>query len=166
VTPPAIPVAGTDVLVAAAWIATIPGFTTVMTGDRLPPDVNPDGTPAAWLQTGFVTVATVGGNPDPLLPVHRPVMEVKCWAALPGSNDPPWGLAEALAAAITFATWDRTTMSRPLTPVVNGVAYPLAIVQGAYMPTTFRRLYADAADYACVQGDLALTWKSPAQIIP
>jgi hypothetical protein len=113
-----------------------------------------------------VTVATVGGNPDQMLPINRPVMEVKCWATLPGSNDPPWGLAEALAAAITRATWDRTTFARPLVPVVNGVEYPVAVVTGAYMATTFRRLYADAADYACVQGDLALTWKSPAQIIP
>lgn len=165
-TSPAIPPADTDVLVAAAWIATIPGFTTAMTGDRLPPDVNPDRTQADWIRTGFVTVATVGGNPDQMLPINRPVMEVKCWATLPGSNDPPWGLAEAIAAAITRATWDRTTFARPLTPVVNGVEYPLAVVQAAYMATTFRRLYSDAADYACVQGDLALQWITPSVQIP
>jgi hypothetical protein len=166
VTTPSIPLADTDVLVAAAWIAGIPGFATAMVGDRLPPDVDADGNQADWVQTGFVTVATVGGNPDQMLPINRPVIEVKCWATLPGSNDPPWGLAEALGAAIKTATWDRFTFARPLTPVVNGVEYPVAVVTAAYMATTFRRLYADAADYACVQGDLALTWKSPAQIIP
>jgi hypothetical protein len=166
VTNPAIPPATTDRLVAKTWIGSIPGFTMEMVGDRLPPDVNPDRSQAAWIRTGFVTVATSGGNPDQMLPVSKPVISLKVWAALPGSNDPPWGLAEAIGAAITRATWDRTGFGRPLTPVVDGVVYPVATVKSAYMATTFRRLYDDAADYACLQGDLALTWTSRSQIIP
>jgi hypothetical protein len=160
-----LPLVASDDLVAATWIATIPHFTAAMTGTRLPPDVNADGTAAAWLQTGFVTVAVVGGTPDALLPVHKPVIGVKCWAAVPGSNLPPWEAAKALGTAITRATWDRVTLNRQLIPVLEGVTYPPAVVQGAYMATHFRPLYDDAADYACVQGDLALTWVTPADLI-
>lgn len=163
---PVIPVADDDEIVAAEWIATIPGFSRAMTGPVLPPDVNGDGSPAAWLATGFVTVMTAGGTPDALLPVHRPVIEVKCWAAVPGSNRPPWQMAKALGSAITKATWDRITMSRPLDPVVNGVACPRAVVQGARMLQHFRRLYADDADYAVVQADLWLEWVTPSDVIP
>lgn len=161
-----LPLVPDDEIVAAAWIATIPGFSAAMVGTVLPPDANPDGSPAAWITTGYVTVATAGGNPDPMLPVSRPVIDVRCWAAVPGSNRPPWQMARALGNAITAATWDRFTFGRPLVPAVNGVEYPVAVVQSAYMASTFRRLYADEADYACFWGDLALTWKSPAQIIP
>lgn len=160
-TTPALPLYPSDELVCAAWIATIPGFTTAMTGTVLPPDADDAGNPAPWLQTGFVTVATVGGTPDPLLPVHRPVMEVKCWAAVPGSNKPPWMMAAALASAIQRAAWDRYTIARPLTPVLNGVTYPLAVVQSAYMAQSFRRIYDDAADYACFQADMGLQWVTP-----
>lgn len=160
-----LPLIASDDLVAAAWIATIPHFTPAMTGTRLPPDVNPDGTAAAWLKTGFVTVSVVGGTPHALLPVHKPVIEVKCWVAVPGSNLPPWEDAKALGQAITKATWDRVTLCRRLIPASEGVAYPPAVVQGAYMATHFRPLYDDAADYACVQGDLALTWVTAADLI-
>src|SRR5258707_311385 len=100
-----------------------------MVGTRLPPDVNPDGTPAAWLTTGFVTVQLVGGTPHSLLPVRKPVIEVKCWVAVPGSNLPPWEAAKALGQVITKATWDRTTMNRQLIPTSEGVTYPAASVQ-------------------------------------
>lgn len=153
-----LPLDGTDELVAAAWIGTIPGLSPAMVDTTLPPDVNADGTPAAWLATGFVTVAVAGGGPDQALPVNRPVMQVDCWAAVPGSNKPPWGQAWAIATAIRRATWDRYTIARPLAITVNGVAYPTAAVKSAYLATTFRRMYDDAADYAHLQADLALTW--------
>lgn len=161
-----IPLITSDEMVTVEWIATIPGFTRQMVGEKLPPDVLPPNEarqqlPAPWLQTGFVTVAVAGGNPHPLLPVQKPVMEVKCWAALPGSNDPPWNFAQRLAGAIRVATRDRTTMSRLLTPVVEGITYPSAVVQGATILTTPRRLYDDAADYACYQTDLWLSWVAP-----
>lgn len=161
----------TDVLVAAAWIATIPGFTPQMTGDRLPSDVLPPAAgrkdrPAPWLKTGFVTVQWVGGGLDPDLPVHNPVMGVDCWAAVPGSNDPPWRMAEALGEAIWLATQQRTGFNRPLAIEVEGVAYPTAVVQGVYLATPFRRLYDDAADYARLSANLALSWVMPSLTIP
>lgn len=165
------PLQPTDVLVAAAWIASIDGFTADMVGETLPPDVlPPDGAgtayPAPWLKTGFVTVQPVGGAPGPYLPRHAPVIGVDCWAAVPGSNSPPWHMAEALGEAITVATWQRTGFNRPLTPVVEGVEYPVAVVQGVYLATGFRRLYEDAADYARISGNLALSWITPGLTIP
>ncbi|MEV7770582.1 hypothetical protein [Kitasatospora sp. NPDC086791] len=153
-----LPLDGTDELVCTQWIATIPGFTRTMVGTTLPPDVNADGTPALWVATGFVTVAVAGGGPDPELPVNWPVMQIDCWATVPGSNKPPWNQAAALAGAIRRATWDRRNISRPLQITANGIAYPAAAVRTAYMPTAFRRIYDDQGDYARLQADLALSW--------
>ena len=156
----------TDVLVAAAWLATVPGFTPEMTGPKLPPDVLPDGKAAPWIRTGFVTVQPVGGGPDPYLPRHEPVMQVDCWTVKPGSSDPPWHMAEALGEVITVATWQRTGFNKPLSITVKGVEYPSAVVQAVYLATGFRRLYADAADYARVTANLALSWVMPSLTIP
>lgn len=157
-TTPTLPLQPTDEIVAAAWIGTIPGLSPAMVGEQLPPDVNADGTIAAWLATGYVTVAVAGGTPHDLLPVKRPVIQVDCWATVPGSNKPPWSMAAAISSTILRATWDRYRIPRLLAPVINGVAYPAAIVRSAYMATTFRRLYDDQGDYARLQGDLALSW--------
>lgn len=161
----------TDLLVAAAWIATIDGFTPDMVGERLPPDVLPPSPgkapnrPAPWLKTGFVTVQTVGGGVDPMLPWHNPVLQVDVWAAVPGSNDPPWHMAEALGEAIWLATMQRTGFNRKLAITVEGVTYPSAVVQGVYFATQFRRLYDDAADYARISSNLALSWVTPSLTI-
>lgn len=156
-TPP-LPLEDSDELVATAWLASVPGLSAAMVGTQLPPDINADGTPAPWVATGFVTVAVAGGSPDPLLPVSEPVMQVDCWATLPGSNKPPWLKAAAVAAAIRRATWSRTGIPRPLVPVANGVTYPTAVVRSAYLATAFRRIYDDQGDYARYQADLALSW--------
>jgi hypothetical protein len=132
-----------------------------MVGTQLPPDVDPNGSVASWIATGFVTVSVVGGTPDPLLPINRPVLQVDCWATVPGSNKPPWYKAAALASAIRYATWDRVRIPRPVVASVNGVEYPLAVVQSAYLLTAPRRLYDDQGDYSRYQFDLALTWIAP-----
>lgn len=157
-TTPSLPLRATDELVAVAWIGTIPGLSPGMVGEQLPEDVNSNGTVAAWVSTGFVAVSVVGGTPSDLLPVNQAVMQVDCWATMPGSNKPPWFKAAAISRAILRATWDRYRISRPLTITVNGIAYPSAVVQSAYMATSFRRVYDDAGDYARYSGDLALTW--------
>lgn len=159
-----LPLLPNDELVATAWIASIPGLTTAMVGTQLPPDVNADGSVASWIATGYITVAVVGGTPDALLPVSRPILQVDCWATVPGSNKPPWWKAAALASAIRYATWDRLRIPRPLVAAVGGVEYPLAVVQGAYLATAFRRIYDDQGDYARYQGDLALAWIAPTDV--
>lgn len=158
---PFLPLLPNDELVATAWIASVPGFTPAMVGTQLPPDVNADGSVASWIATGYVTVSVVGGSPDPMLPINRPVLQVDCWATVPGSNKPPWNKAAALASAIRYATWDRTRIPRPLVATVAGVQYPLAVVQSAYIVTAPRRLYDDQGDYARYQADVALSWIAP-----
>jgi hypothetical protein len=165
-----LPPENNDELVAVAWLGSIPGLSTQMVGTRLPADVVPDGqggeTPAPWLKTGFLTVTVVGGTDDPWLPVSKPVIQVDCWAAVPGSNKPPWWKAARLATAVKRATWDRDNIARPLHISVKGVTYPTAVVQSAYMTASFRRLYDDAGDYARYTGSLALTWVTPSETIP
>jgi hypothetical protein len=165
VTTPTLPLRLSDTAVAEAWIATIPEIAAVagpaMVGSELPPSVDPDtNQPAAWLETGYFVVSVFGGTPDPMLPVHKPIMQVDCYFTVPGSNDPPWESAEALASAIQAACWRWHHIPRPVPVTVNGVAYPTAIVQSAWVQRTFERMYADAADYARVQGDVGLVWKT------
>lgn len=162
-TTPTLPLYPSDELVAISYIGSIPDIAgiggTNLVATTLPADVDPStNQPAAWTKTGFITVAVVGGSPDPLLPVNRAVMQVDCWATVPGSNKPPWWQAWALASAIRRACWLRTFTPRPVQITAGGVAYPTAQVRAAYLATSFRRLYADSADYARVQGDLALDW--------
>ena len=162
----------TDVLVAAAWIASIPGFTTGMVGERLPPDVlapapdKPKNRPAPWLKTGFITVQWAGGGNDAYVPRRSPVMQVDVYASRPGSNDPPWRQAEALGEAIYLATMQRTGFNRLLAIEAESVTYPGAVVQGVYLATPFRRLYDDPAAYARITANLALSWVMPSLTIP
>lgn len=158
---PALPLEANDENVAVAWLASIAGLSAAMVGPVLPPDVDDSGNVASWISTGYITVSVVGGNPDPTLPVSRPVIQVDCWASKPGSNKPPWNMALALSRVVLRATWDRRRIPRPIVPVVNGIAYPVCVVQGATVVTSFRRLYDDQADYARVQGDLQLSWLMP-----
>ena len=148
----------TSELVAVAWLSTIDGLTSAMVATTLPPDVAPDNTPAAWVSTGFITVSVVGGSPNYQLPVKKPVMQIDTWATKPGSNKPPWGMANALAETVRYATLDRYHISRPLTITANGVAYPGANVMSAWVMTEPRRLYSDAADYAHYSFDVMFEW--------
>lgn len=169
-TTPALPLLPTSELVAVNWIGSIgtlaPLGGTQIVATTLPPDANPDGTPAAWTQTGFVTVAVVGGSPDIYLPVKKPVIQVDCWATRPGSNRPPWWQANILAETIRYATLQRTGFNRPLSITVNGRSYPGAVVTSAYFMTEFRRLYADEADYARYQADMQICWQTIGDTIP
>ena len=157
----------TDELVAVAWIGSIPGISPQMVATQLPEDANADGTPAEWVtaRRGFITVTVVGGSPAPSLPLSRPVFQVDCWAVVPGSNKPPWGVANRLAEAVKQATWDRHTFSRSLTITVNRVQYPPAVVLAARLVTQPRRVWSDEGDYARYQADLALDWITPGYTI-
>lgn len=156
--PPLVPLRPTTELVAVSWIGSCDGLSAQMVATTLPSDTNADGSIASWVSTGFITVAVVGGAPDPMLPVKRTVIQADCWATVPGSNKPPWFKANALAEAIRYACWSRTNIPRPLTITANGVSYPSAVVLSAYLATEPRRIYSDAADYSRYSMDVALTW--------
>lgn len=158
--PTLLPRRPTAELVAVSWIASIEGIGPDIVATQTPPDANPDNTPAEWVTRGqgFVQVTAVGGNPDPLLPVHRTVCQVDCYAVKPGSNKPPWEIANVLAETIVFATWDRIGTMRQLDITVRGQQYPPAVVQGAKVLTDPRRTWADSGAYAHYSMDLWLQW--------
>ncbi len=150
----------TSELVAVAFIGTITGLSPQMVATTLPSD------DVVWAKTGFITVAVVGGSPNIYLPVKAPVFQVDCWAVKPGSNRPPWWMANNLAETIRYATLQRTGINRVLTITANGVAYPSAVVQSPYLVTEPRRVYSDAAEYACYSFDLAAEWTTVGELIP
>jgi len=156
--PALLPLEPDDELVCVAWLSTVPGLSPAMVATTLPADVAKDGSPAAWIQTGFVTVSVAGGNPDTYLPVNRPVMQVDVWATKPGSGKPPWYKTAAIASTIRRACWDRRAIPRPLMISAGGQPYPSAVVRSAYLATAFRRVYDDVGDYSRRSADLALDW--------
>jgi hypothetical protein len=156
--PPLVPLRPNSELVAVAFIGSMEYLSPAMVAMTLPSDVNADGSVAAWVSTGFITVAIVGGTSDPLLPVKRPVAQIDVYGTVPGSNKPPWGQAAALAEAVRYGCWDRIRTPRPLTITAGGVAYPSAVVQAAYFTREPQRMYEDAADYAHLSFDMAFQW--------
>lgn len=153
-------------LVTQGWLAAIPGWSTAMVGTTLP-RLGPTGPMPAWVDTGFVTAAVVGGTPASHAPQAQPVMSINCWAvtatcAGPGQpinvkNKPPWGRASQLAEQIRAAAYvlDKG-FGRGVTLPVPGYAH--AAVHSALLLTEPRRLPADLAGYARYQLDIQLTW--------
>lgn len=79
--------------------------------------------PKTWLDTGFVTVTAVGGNPNPYIPERAPVFQVDCWAANAAaagaksvSRKIPRGKANELADLVVYATygWEPREVELPL----------------------------------------------------
>lgn len=153
-------------LVAVAWIGSIPGIGPDIVATTLPPPADKDGGPSGWVTRGdgFAVVSVVGGNPDDMLPVHRPVLQVDTYATRPGADQPPWNIAALLAQTIVEARLDSLTAPRPLNITVKGRQYPLAAVQAARALTSPRRIRDDAGDYARYSFDLALTWITVGQV--
>lgn len=153
-------------LVASGWLAAIPGWSSAMVGTTLP-RLGPNGPLPDWVDTGFVTVAVVGGTPASHVPQAEPVLSVNCWAvnascAGPGQpinvqNKPPWGRASQLAEQIRAAAYvlDKG-IGRGVTMPVPGYAH--AAVTSALLLTEPRRMPSDMAGYARYQLDIQLTW--------
>lgn len=141
-------------LVAQAWISSIPDM-AAQVGEQLPADNT------TWAATGFVAVAVVGGSPDIDVAIKKPVLQVDCWAAVPGSNKPPWQIAAILAEQIRAACYDRSLahFGRPLPISVGGTVYPSANCLSVYVLTEPHRIYGDLADNAGYSFDIALAWR-------
>jgi hypothetical protein len=156
-------------LVACAWIATVPGFTSAMVGTTLP---SIQKTLPAWVSTGFITVMVVGGTPGAYMPQAAPVVQVDCWAVnatqvgvggpINVATKPPWGTANGLAEQIRAASYglNKSAGGRRLAMPVAGYAH--AAVQSAQLMSEPRRLPADPASYARYQFDLQLFWVAEA----
>jgi hypothetical protein len=159
-------------LVAAGWLAAIPGWSSAMVGTTLP-RIGSQGPLPAWAATGFATVAVVGGTPGALMPVAEPVVSINCWAVnasvagaptgpINVSNKPPWGHASQLCEQIRQAayTLDKGA-GRSVAMPAPGYAH--AAVTGAQLLTEPRRLPADLAGYARFQMEIQLRWVAGSQ---
>ncbi|MCW2898568.1 MAG: hypothetical protein JWO67_833 [Streptosporangiaceae bacterium] len=135
-------------MVAIAWLLGCTGISNGMAASTLPKDNT------SWSATGFVTVSTLVGAPNPYYPLRNPVLQVDCWATVPGSNKPPWGIANNLAETVVAATYGAA--GRVVTLPAAG--YPPARVLSAWVVTEPRRVYSDPADYARYMLHLGLTW--------
>lgn len=154
-------------LVALAWVASVPGFTTAMVGTTLP-SLPAKGAVPPWVGTGFITAVVVGGTPDAYMPQAQPVVQFDCWAVnatqagatgpINIATKPPWGRANQLAEQIRAASYDlnRSGAPRRLAMPVSG--YRHACVHSALLLSEPRRLPSDPASYARFQFDIQLFW--------
>jgi len=96
---PADPDPANSLIVAAAWLRSIPGLENIVAGTL------PD--PAKWMSTGFVTVTTgAGGSTHPYYPERTPVMTAHGWAtAAPGSKRVLKAKAVGLLERVVAATY-------------------------------------------------------------
>lgn len=153
-------------LTAVGWLATaVPGFSVGMVGTTLPRD------PAKWTVSGFVRVGpVVGGTPEDLLPVAKPVVSVHVYgvngtqANPPNgpwswSNKPPWSrtaqLCERIRNAVLASTYDGGVTRQIAMPVAG---YAHAYVHAVSVLSEPREALADVASYAHYQLDLQFTW--------
>lgn len=133
----------TGELLAIAWITSVCGLNA---GTTLPRNE------AAWANSGFVQLTTVGGSPGIDTPIYNPVLNVDCWAVSPSSNKPPWGKANQLAEVITAAGFRKGAMALH----ISDSGYLGALVTDVYATTKPRRMLSDEARYARYQFDLSM----------
>jgi hypothetical protein len=139
-----IPVVPTDELVAQQWIKTVVGDIVGTT--------RPDA--SKWADTGFVTVAVVGGTPGIDYPWFQPTMSVDCWATKIGSTKPPWGQAAMLAEAVVMATYS----FKPGTVITIPNVVRHARLMEVWPLTHARRVPDDVASFAHYSLDLQMVW--------
>jgi hypothetical protein len=137
-------------LVATAWLKGLLGDIVATTL----PKPGADGT-VSWADTGFATLAVVGGDSDMYVPMRRPVVAVDCWAVNPGSQKPPWNKAAMLAETIQAGCYDVQDIPRML---VLPDGYPPARVLSAWTAYEPRRVPDDASSYARYTLGLSLAW--------
>lgn len=148
-------------LVAVAWLRTVPGLTADLVATQLPSDET------KWAANGAVVVPLrVGGTPHSTMALKRPVVQVDCWATVPGSDKIPWGIADQLCEQIRMGCLDRTTFNRPLAITAGGLTYPGARVLSAKMLTEPRRIWSDQADYGGYSFNLGFQFVSSGEEVP
>lgn len=158
-------------LVACAWLAAVPGFSSAMIGTTLP-NLPSKGTVPAWVATGFLKVLVVGGSPHAFVPQAQPVVGITCYAVnvtQVGANGPinvatkpPWDRAALLGEQIRQAAYplNKSAAGRVLSMPVPG--YARAAVQSAVVLTEPRRVPSDFASYAQYTLDVQLSWVAEA----
>lgn len=135
-------------LVAQAWIASLPGFSSQMVGAKIP-----QGT--SWSSTGFIRVTPVAGEIDPYTGLRTPQVQVDCVAVKPGSAKPPWFAANQLAEKIVSATVSGTGQQTAVTLPSGYDPARIMTVRALGEPV---RVRGDEGGYARYTLDLAITW--------
>lgn len=136
-------------LVTVAWLKDAVPYLGGRVATSLPADNS------SWAASGFVTVSTVGGDPDIYLGWRRPVMSIDVWGAATDSGKPPWNLTAQQAEQIRDATLVHQSVGRP---VVTPDAYRSARVGSVFLRTEPQRIRGDVANYAHYSFDLELWW--------
>lgn len=139
-------------LVAQAWLATIPGITSGMVATVLPAKAT------SWESTGFLVVATAGGNSELDIPVHRSLVQVDVACFTADSQRPPWGRADQLAQRVADACYGATSRAAQLT-LTAGPSTGRATLFSAWLSSEPQRLYGDDGSIARKRLDVMLAWK-------
>jgi hypothetical protein len=148
----------TSELICIAYLKSAPGVLADVIATQVPLDES------QWAANGCITVAVVGGHPDPDIPVRNPMMQLDFFATNAGSAKIPWFKAADLAEQVWMATQNRQQIGRVVSISSGGKAYPPAKVLTAFWLTEPRRIYGDKGDWAHYSGDLALSWTITATI--
>lgn len=135
-------------LVAVAFLQSVLGQQGGV-GAKLPGDGS------SWADTGFVKILGLGGSPNIYAPLRRPVIDVQAKWIAPGSKQPPWAKAAALAERIVAGCYG--AYQQPVEAVLP-TGYERAFVQSAYALTEPRRVGGDDSNVATFQFDLQLNW--------
>lgn len=136
----------TTELVTQAWLKSVVGD---IVATKLPRDNT------SWAASGFLTVATTGGNTGLYVPLRSPVVSADCWAVNPQSGRPPWNKATSLAERIVAATYD-PAYTPQLVTLPSGYAQARVLtVYSAYEP---RRVPDDPGSYARMSLGLVVNW--------
>lgn len=145
---PTLAVRPTTDLVAVAWLKGVAGVPSGSVATTVPSDNS------TWAASGFVQVTTVGGSPEPHMPLRVPVVSVDCWAVNPDSGRPPWGKASTLAELVRDGTL-AADVGRTVALPVGGLS---ARVLSVYALGEARRILDDDASYARYSLDISLAW--------
>ena len=164
------PLHPTSELVTCAWISSIPGF-PLSTSGVMTQATAQENWPVRSNISQIVTCSVVGGSPgtSDQVPIAKPVMSIKAWAAkLSGSMKPPWFVAAELLEQIRVACYERDyqVFGRILSIQANGQTYNGATVHGTTVHTEPRRIKADPRNYAVYQMDVGFTWVEVNLVVP
>ena len=136
-------------LVAAAWLATLPGITSAMVASTLPKDH------ATWEATGFYVVTPAGGTPHPDIPIRRPLVQVDHYATKVGSQRPPHAKASTGLEDVINACWNEGDRAVDVATKAGYYGARILAVTCAREPIS---LYGDEQSLAKRSTDLQFHW--------
>lgn len=148
----------TSELVAVAWLS---AYVLDEQGDTIESQIGTtlpkDNT--AWADKGFLQASSIPGgrSPDLDVPLRLPVVQLDGWACTPGSNKPPWHLANRLLELVRLTTEAAQTGNYGK-PLVVKTGYLNVRVQAAYLISEPGRVTDDPSGFARYTADLAIDW--------